>query len=150
MKYKVNTHGMSNEPIFKLWWAIQDRCYNKNTRDYYKYGGKGITVCPRWRASFETFYSEMGDVPEGCSLDRVDNNAGYSQENCRWATRAQQSRNTSRNRWYTIEGKMQCVADWCDELGIKRTTMATRRHRGWSEQRLQRALEIAYSEVYGG
>ena len=74
---------------------MMTRCYNKNIRDYYRYGGRGIKVCDAWKNNPNGFYMDMGHRPEGCSLDRIDVNGDYTPKNCRWATDTEQSRNRS-------------------------------------------------------
>ena len=86
------THGMSHSSEYYIWSSMKDRCLNKNNHAYPIYGGRGVTVCERW-LKFENFYADMGDRPDGLTLDRRNNDAGYSPSNCRWATRIEQARN---------------------------------------------------------
>jgi hypothetical protein len=81
--------------------------------------------------SFEKFLADMGEKPEGKSLDRIDNNAGYSPNNCRWATPQEQARNTRRNRWLTYAGKTMVLEDWARELKVSCCTLKARLRRGW-------------------
>ena len=85
-------HGLSNTKEYDAWRNIKRRCTNSKRPDFKYYGGRGITICDRWR-SFAAFYADMGDCPPGCSVDRIDNDLGYSPENCRWADARTQSRN---------------------------------------------------------
>lgn len=87
-------HGMFNTPVYRAWAHMITRCYNKKTRDYKNYGGRGIEVCGKWRDSFTSFYNDMGDKPSNeHSLDRINNEGNYEPSNCRWATRSMQNRN---------------------------------------------------------
>jgi hypothetical protein len=78
---------------YNSWSAMLQRCHDPKHRSYKNYGGRGITVCQRWRESFEAFLADMGEPPEKHTLDRIDNDGNYEPSNCRWATRLMQSRN---------------------------------------------------------
>lgn len=122
-----------NKPEYSAWEQMLSRCRNKRNPKYPGYGGRGITVCDEW-SSFKKFYEDMGKRPAPeYSIDRIDNNSGYSKANCRWATRKQQQNNMRTNRWITDGYKTMTVAQWADELGIKPNTIVTRLKRGWSE-----------------
>lgn len=86
-------HGLANKvKAYGVWKGMRKRCNNVNELAYKDYGGRGITVCTEWN-EFEVFYKDMGDPPEGKSLDRIDNDLGYYKNNCRWASRKEQANN---------------------------------------------------------
>lgn len=93
LSIRRHSHGKSKSKEYQTWTRMKGRCYNKNNNDYPEYGGRGITVCDRWLCSFDNFLEDMGSRPEGFSLDRIDVNAGYTPENCRWTTAQQQAYN---------------------------------------------------------
>lgn len=94
----LTTHGKRHVVEYKTWLRMKQRCLNPNNPDFTYYGGRGITVCDRWKHSFEHFLSDVGGRPSPLhSIDRVDNNGNYEPGNCRWATHTQQMNNTRRN-----------------------------------------------------
>jgi hypothetical protein len=96
-KQRLTVHGMTNSRAYSIWTDMKKRCLNKNHRAFHRYGGRGITVCNRWKDSFEYFLSDMGHPPSDAhEIDRIDVNGNYQAANCRWTTRSENMRNTSR------------------------------------------------------
>ena len=124
---------MSKTRLYTIYVNMLTRCLNKNTKNYSRYGGRGIAVCDDWVMSFENFYRDMGD-DNLKTLDRIDNDKGYSKDNCRWATRKQQANNTRMSRIIEHDGKALSVAEWNSFLGFKKNTIWQRLNRGWSIQ----------------
>lgn len=123
-------HGLYKSRSYSIWASMKDRCNNPNNPNYHRYGGRGVAVCDRWQ-EFENFYADMGDAPEGMSLDRADNDLGYSPDNCRWATPVEQQNNMRSNTFVTYEGKTQTLAQWSRELGIPYSRLVYRHKNGW-------------------
>jgi hypothetical protein len=131
-------HGMYATRVHRIWRGMMNRCYDARTLGYELWGGRGITVCERWRGKhgFENFLADMGEPPSTKhSIDRIDNDGNYEPGNCRWATAKEQLRNRRTNWNVTFGGKTQCISAWVEELGIPRPTLTNRLKRGWSVER---------------
>jgi len=118
-------HGQAKSEEYSVWQNMISRCTNIKVGSYSRYGERGITVSDEWR-NFENFYADMGKRPKGKTLDRIDNNGPYSKENCRWATVAEQNRNTRRTKLIEFNGKTQCLKDWANEVGMAYNTLRKR------------------------
>ena len=127
-------HGMHKTRTYSSWSSMKSRCSNKKDPSYSRYGGAGISYCTAWE-DFNNFYSDMGERPEGQTLERINNELGYTKENCRWATYKEQARNRSDNRLVTLFGETLCFLDWCNKLGMPRTAVSKRIARGWTEHK---------------
>lgn len=92
---RLRVHGLSGTRTHRIWKNMRQRCMNPHNPSWLRYGGRGIQLCDRWKESFENFLSDMGESPNGLSIDRIDNNGNYEPANCRWATSLTQGRNTS-------------------------------------------------------
>ena len=119
---RMTTHGKAKTKAFRVWMSMKARCLNKDDRAYCYYGKRGITICEQWMA-FENFYADMGDRPEGLTIERIDNNKGYSPDNCKWITQKEQMRNTRRNKIIRYGGKKQCIGEWAEDLGLNYKTL---------------------------
>jgi hypothetical protein len=128
-------HGGVGTPTYESWQAMKNRCLSKSQLSYQRYGGAGITIDPAWM-EFANFVADMGERPEGMTLDRIDNVKGYSKNNCRWATVAEQNRNTKQNVFLTHDGKTMCMKDWANETGIPYPTIQDRVRRGFPTERI--------------
>lgn len=138
------THGEARQKVrsveYNTWGRMNSRCHDPGHPRYSDYGGRGISVCDRWRDSFENFLADMGRRPSAQhSLDRYpDNDGNYEPDNCRWATTVQQSLNRRTTRWIIRHGEKRCLKDWCAIYGLKYHCVVQRmRILGWS---LEQAL----------
>lgn len=133
------THGYAGADrprAYGIWTDMLKRCRNKHHKYYHLYGGRGIKVCERW-CKFENFLADMGEVPDGLTLDRYPNNNGnYEPGNCRWATAIEQANNKNNNHYITINGTTKTLAEWSVHTGINKGTISSRINGyGWSEER---------------
>jgi hypothetical protein len=116
-------------PTYSSWIQMRQRCLNPRHKNYADYGGRGIAIDPRWN-SFANFLADMGEKPAGLTLERLRVNDGYGPSNCRWATRRDQSRNRRDTVSLTHEGVTKPLAEWADQLGLKKITIHMRLRRG--------------------
>lgn len=122
-----------SSPEYNAWKNMRRRCSTPSNPRFEQYGGRGIKICRAWD-SFEQFLKDMGPRPSGKhTIERVNNDLGYTPENCVWATYKEQNRNYGRNHLVTIGGYTQCLTQWCEDLGVNRSTIFSRIHRGWGE-----------------
>lgn len=128
-------HGMAGSSIYNIWRSMKERCNNPNQKFYSYYGGRGISVCDRWN-TFENFYADMGDRPPGMTIDRINGNLGYSPENCRWATRAEQQANLRVNRRIEYNGLNLTLSQWSRVIGVHRNTITERLNAGWDIEKV--------------
>ena len=126
-KHGYATGGISK--IYRRWYQMNDRCNNPKNLDYKYYGGRGIKVCKRWKNSIQNFIDDMGLPLDGLSLDRINNNKGYSRSNCRWATKTEQMNNRINN----VKYKGETLKEAAIKLGCSPSAMTLRIKRGgWS------------------
>lgn len=119
----------NQHPLYCVWASMRNRCFNPNYRQWNDYGGRGIEICERWD-DFHVFVKDMGERPNGYTLDRIDNNRGYNPENCRWASRKQQQLNRRISVYVEIEGRKYRAIDLAHEVGVKTDTIVSRAKRG--------------------
>lgn len=131
-------HGKSGSKLFWIWAGIVQRCTNENNKGFRLYGARGITVCEEWRNSFETFYewAIANGYSEGLSIDRKDNNKGYSPENCRWATAKDQSNNRRCNILITRNGETHTLSEWTNMLNLPYKTVLQRYYKNGDTEKL--------------
>lgn len=118
---------------------------NPGNKDYRYYGGRGIEICDRWN-DFWNFVADMGYKPDGYTLDRIEGDKGYSPENCRWATRKEQTINRSQTIRISYNGTEQTILEWSEELGLSEKTIYFRFRRGWDTDDILTKPQRKYSK----
>lgn len=133
---KKTRHGKTGTSIYYRWWNMLRRCEDPKVKSFQDYGARGITVCERWHL-FDNFLTDMGEPPgPEYTLEREDNENGYSPDNCVWSTRIHQQRNTRANRFIMFGGETKTLAEWSEVLKIKSKTLAARIDvYGWSVEK---------------
>lgn len=124
LKERSIKHGEYKTNLFKIWIAIKQRCFNKNNKAFHRYGGRGITIHPKWRSSFIKFKEYVEKIErKGETLDRIDNNKSYVPGNLRWVNPMKQTLNRSVTRWVIYKGKKMCLSHWAKEFNIHNTSV---------------------------
>lgn len=124
-RHGATKHGERPTSEYGTWRAMLDRCNSPTSAAYRYYGARGIAVCERW-LKFEHFIADMGKRPDGLTLERKDTNGNYEPDNCKWATRHEQMRNTRRNVMITFNDETLCLSDWATRLRVGPTTLSYR------------------------
>lgn len=119
-------HGLYREhkDLFNLWQTMKSRCENKNRDNYERYGARGISVCAEWQeAKNFVEWALVNGYQHGLQLDRIDNNKGYSPDNCRFVTAKENNRNRRNTKFITINGKTKSVSEWCEIIDVNQYTV---------------------------
>lgn len=153
---RMTSHGQSGgansspSPEYNIWTSMIARCSNPKSQSWLRYGGRGISVCERWRVSFDAFLKDMGERPSRLhSLDRINNDGNYSPDNCRWATKKEQARNRSRVHMLHFNGQSLSVAEWAEHIGIPYATLRQRLKKWTLEKSLTTPLTETHSQKRG-
>jgi hypothetical protein len=131
---RFKTHGNTvneNRAMYRVWRGMLARCGNEKSTRYQNYGGRGIKVCDRWM-DFKNFLADMGDRPDGLTIDRIDVNGNYEPGNCRWADLSTQANNKTNSAYHIIDGEKLTVSQWAAKRGVPEQYVYARLHRGWS------------------
>ena len=130
----MEDHGLAGTRIYACWKQMHQRCYNPENQSYPYYGGRGIGVCHRWSSVFN-FLEDMGHPPKGMSIDRKDNDADYSPENCHWVDQEEQTAYTRETViWFVMDE--QTIKAWAKELDLNPRAITDRLRRGWTIERV--------------
>jgi len=127
---------LTKSRIYKCWLSMRHRCYKRWCHAYKNYGGRGIKVCKRWH-TFANFSADMGPMPVGMCIDRIDNDGDYRPKNCRWITRAESNKNKRTVRRITFKGQTLTIQEWAARLPLSEEVIYSRLKAGW---RIAKAL----------
>lgn len=135
---RFKKHGGRNSKLYRIWSNMKDRCNNPDCKAYRDYGGRGIKVCEEWTDDFSAFqkWALANGYKEGLTIDRKDNDKGYSPDNCRWTDRKIQGNNKRNCRYITYKGQRKTVAEWSEITGIPHETLLYRLNHGWETERI--------------
>jgi hypothetical protein len=123
--HRIAPKGSPEYRTWVAWCSMRQRCYDTNRPDFSRYGGRGISVCAEW-AEYSQFLLDLGLVPSGYSLDRIDNASNYEPGNCRWASKQEQARNRRSNKRLLIGGVERTLAEWAELSGLQSSTIRMR------------------------
>jgi len=145
MRKRKTTHGMARSRQYKIWNGIKNRCLNIKSKEYKRYGMRGIKICDRW-LKFENFWKDMENgYKTNLSIERINNNGNYCKENCKWATMKEQQNNRRSNTPITFNGLTLNLHQWAKKTGIKPNTIMERLKRGWTVKKaLTRPVGITF------
>ena len=135
---KINyIHGESNKTrLYRIWCRMKQRCYNPNCNDYRYYGGKGVLICQEWINDYTAFmnWAVANGYDDSLTIDRINVDAGYCPDNCRWVSMLTQANNKSNNRVLEYNGESHTVTEWSRIVGISKKVLSNRVNRGWSTE----------------
>ena len=143
-------HGESKTRLYKIWMGMKKRCYQKNSKTYERYGGRGIIICDEW-LDFEKFrdWALSHGYNESLSIDRKDVNGNYEPTNCKWSTNKEQANNRRSSRIIEYKGEKKTLAEWADYLNVPYARLQARFDNGWSVQEAFETPQLKARREYG-
>lgn len=137
-KSRALKHGHYNERLYKIWFDMKRRCYNKERKAYKYYGAKGITVCKEWLNNYNSFHdwALSHGYNNNLTLERIDFNGNYCPENCKWISQKEQTQNSSHNHFIKFNNKTLTITQWSKEIGIAPKTIRERLNKGWATNKV--------------
>ena len=139
-----STHRMSGTKIYRVWRSMRRRCNVPTDKAFVNYGARGITVCAEWESDFNEFYkwAISNGYNEGLTIERIDNNKGYSPDNCKWIPRCEQNKNRRMNHYLAYGGRKKTLQEWANEIGVNRCTLRDYCKRYCDKQAVEKAIEM--------
>ena len=146
----IKIHGMYGTRLYNIFRGMINRCNNINSKDYPQYGGRGIKVCKTWVTNPKSFFewSMANGYEKNLTIDRIDNNKGYSPDNCRWLSSQRQQRNKRTNRILEYNGEKHCLSEWTEILGIPKYIIESRIKKGWTMEKILTEKYQSRNKVY--
>lgn len=137
---KAFKHGYVGTKTYGVWESIKKRCLDTKNRSYKNYGGRGITICDEWKNNFLSFLKDMGEAPEKCVIDRIDNDKSYEPGNCRWITQKENCRNKRNNIYLTFSGEKRLLVEWAEIFQVSESLFRKRHASGLTEDQIFNGL----------